>query len=137
MSHLSQDSCAIAAADTMSRSHLDYMMNPIKYQHNNQCAPSFNIIGGNQQAHLVVGAGLVDLETRIQRGEGGNTRCPSYNYQPLMNGDMWSPECDQFKFPQKKPIDVRTIPLQACQFSSNPALIPSATMGNYMCPMSL
>lgn len=122
MTHQSSDYCYIAAADKMSKGSLDYVMNSYKYQHSSPCAPAFNIIGGNQQATMVVGGNLIDLETRIQRGEKGNlASCPSYNFQPGADSGLWSPtECDAYRpSQQQQPIDVRTTPLIACTPSSN------------------
>lgn len=134
MTHQSSDFCYIAAADKMSKGSLDYVMNAYKYQHSTPCAPSFNIVGGNQQATMVVGGNLIDLETRIQRGENGNlASCPSYNFQPLINGEVWNPaECDLYK-PQQQPIDIRTTPLNSCTFSSNIALIAKPTTTPFRC----
>lgn len=114
MTHQSSDYCYIAAAEKISKGSLDYVMNTYKYQHTSPCAPSINIIGGNQQATMVVGGNLIDLETRIQRGEKGNlASCPSL--EGSTNG-FWSPsECDNFRpKSQQQSIDVRTTPLLSC-----------------------
>lgn len=137
MTHQSSDYCYIAAADKMSKGSLDYVMNTYKYQHSSPCAPSLNIIGGNQQATMVVGGNLIDLETRIQRGEKGNiASCPTNNYglEASPNG-LWSPtECDAYRpKSQQQSLDVRTTPLASCVPFSKSELISQNPTTPFRC----
>lgn len=80
LSRLSYDECSYKKNLTQSVSPLNYMLDPIKYEHCNKCRMELGILGGTAVSHI--SGNLVDLENDLRNQTRPNTHCPSFKYLP-------------------------------------------------------
>jgi hypothetical protein len=80
-SRLSYDDCSYKTELTQSVSPLNYMLDPIKYEHCNKCRMEMGILGGTAVSHIA--GNLVDLENDLRNQTRPNTHCPIYKYLPM------------------------------------------------------
>jgi hypothetical protein len=113
-SRLTYDECSYNTALKQSVNPLNYMLDPVKYEHCNKCRVEFGILGGTAVSHI--NGNLVDLENDLRNQNRPNTRCPSYKYLPSEH------QGKEYIKPVEHPnIDTSMKHLQSCQmFNYNP-----------------
>ena len=77
---LSYDKCSYKAALQQSVAPIDYMMDPIKYEHCSKCRMELGIVGGTAVSHIT--GNLDDLENDLRGQTRPITHCPDYLYTP-------------------------------------------------------
>lgn len=78
---LKYDTCTYKQDLKQSIKPINYMLDPIKYNHCNQCGPDVGIIGGTNVTHIK--GNLVDLESDLMGRTRVATRCPEYEWNDL------------------------------------------------------
>lgn len=107
-SRLTYDECSYNTALKQSVNPLNYMLDPVKYEHCNKCRVEFGILGGTAVSHI--NGNLVDLENDLRNQNRPNTRCPSYKYLPSEHKGK------EYIKPVEHPnIDTNMRHLQSCQ----------------------
>lgn len=127
---LSYDNCAYTTKLTNSVSVLDYMLDPIRYEHCSKCMPEIGIVGGTAVSNIR--GNLVDLENQLQGRDRPNTHCPSYKYIPSSNNieqgkEYIKPVCHP-------PIDTNKLHLKSCQFFDTKGVPHPPKMDLFKCP---
>jgi len=77
---LTYDKCAYRAALQQSVGPVDYMLDPIKYEHCKKCRMELGIVGGTAVSHI--NGNMVDLESDLRGQTRTGTRCAQYKYIP-------------------------------------------------------
>jgi hypothetical protein len=132
MNRLSYDACAYTKALGESVAPLDYMLDPIKYEHCSPCRPELGIVGGTAVSHI--NGNMVDLENDLRGGNRPNTHCPSYKYVPaeLQGGRVQGKE---YIKPVCHPVvDTTPLHLRSCQFQDFPAVPLPPVATPFSCP---
>ena len=80
MNRMIYDDCAYVSSLNQSVSPLNYVMDPIRYEHCGKCRMELGIVGGTAVSH--VSGNLVDLENNLRGQDRPNTHCPRYKYMP-------------------------------------------------------
>lgn len=130
MNRLLYDKCAYTEALQQSVSPLNYLLDPIKYEHCNKCRIELGLVGGTAVSHI--NGSLVDLENNLIGLDRPGTLCSSYKYapvgpgQPLQGHEYIKPVCH----PE---IDTTLRHLQPCQMQSFPEVPAPAPYARYKC----
>lgn len=108
------DSCAYEQTLSQSLAPLDYVLNPIKYQHNSKCRMELGLVGGTSVSH--VSGNMVDLENDLRGANRPSTQCPAYKYLP---SDGKTLQGKEYIKPVNHPvIDTTMNHLPSCQMIS-------------------
>lgn len=111
MNRMIYDSCAYQQSLSQSVAPLQYVMDPIKYEHNNKCRMELGIVGGTAVSHIT--GNLVDLENDLRNANRPATHCPSYQYLPGEGKVLQGKE--YIKPVQHPTIDLKMNHLPSCQ----------------------
>ena len=77
------DHCEYKARVAESVGPLEYVLNPMQYEHCSKCRMELGVLAGTSVSHIR--GNLVDLETEL-RGQNRNaSACPSNHYIPQKN----------------------------------------------------
>jgi len=131
MNRLIYDQCSYTESLNQSVSPLNYIMDPIKYEHCNKCRIELGVVGGTAVSH--VSGNLVDLENNLLGIDRPGTLCSTYKYapaapgQPLQGMEYIKPVCH----PQ---IDTTLKHLKPCQLQSFPEVPAPAHFAQFQCP---
>lgn len=108
------DPCSYKQALKQSLSPVEYMLNPIKYEHDSKCRVESGLLGGTNVSH--VHGNLVDLENNLRGQTYPSTHCSEYLYAPpktkLLQGKEY------IKPVEHPAIDTNMRHLRSCQMSS-------------------
>ena len=119
MNRLNYDACAYSKALSQSVAPIDYVINPIKYEHCGKCRMELGIVGGTAVSHI--NGNLVDLENELFNITRPSTRCPDYMYHP---GQPGQPIVSDIQVHPGRhanaPIPTQTTHLKSCQMVSYP-----------------
>lgn len=74
------DTCAYKQYLGQSVSPLEYVLNPIKYNHCKQCRMELGIVGGTAVSH--VNGNMVDMENELRGQTRQLSECPDLKHQP-------------------------------------------------------
>ena len=131
MNRLTYDSCSYARALGQSVAPLDYVLDPIKYEHCGKCRMELGVVGGTAVSHAK--GNLVDLENNLFGIDRPNTHCPAYKYQgPRADGFVQGRE---YIKPVVHPaVDTRMQHLRSCQMHDYPAVPLAMQAPRYKCP---
>lgn len=114
MNRMIYDSCAYGQTLTQSIAPLNYVMDPIKYEHNNKCRMELGIVGGTAVSHVT--GNMIDLENDLRGANRPGTMCPSYQYLP---GDGNTVQGKEYIKPVIHPVvNTRMNHLPSCQMIS-------------------
>jgi hypothetical protein len=113
------DTCEYKQRLQESVTSIDFLLDPIKYEHANKCRMEFGIIGGTNVSH--VKGNLVDLENDLRGQNRPATNCSEYKYTPpegnILRGkeyikNVTHPEIDTTleHLPSCQMIDYKAIP---------------------------
>ncbi len=119
LNRLRYDTCAYSRDLAESVAPIDYVINPIKYEHCNKCRMELGVVGGTAVSH--VSGNLVDLENDLFNITRPGTRCPKYKYHPTAPGKDIVTLTD--KIPGRnpnRPISNKMLHLRPCQMVSYP-----------------
>lgn len=109
---LSYDDCSYKKELSQNISYLSYNLDPIRYEHCNQCRSEIGTVGGNNVS--IIKGNLVDLENNLFGIDRPNTHCPNLKWTPT-NSQLISGKKDNklVEYPQ---IDTTPLHLRSCQF---------------------
>jgi hypothetical protein len=115
------DTCAYSKALSESVAPINYVLNPLKYEHCGKCRMELGIIGGTAVSHI--NGNLVDLENDLFNITRPATRCPNYKFAP---GPAGAP-IQSHAQPQPgriaaRDIDAKLMHLRPCQMVEYPAV---------------
>ena len=82
---LKDDLCTYRKTLDQSVDPLEYLLDPIKYDHCKKCRMKLGIVGGTAVSHIV-GANLVDTESELRLQTRVASKCPSMHYDPMRDG---------------------------------------------------
>lgn len=136
-SRLAYDTCAYSKALSQSVAPIDYVLNPMKYEHCSKCRIELGTVGGTAVSHI--NGNLVDLENDLFNINRAMTRCPDYKHRPLDRAGLpIVPAIDPVLAAasgrmQQKNIDTRALHLQPCQMVSYAEVPRAPTAQPYTC----
>ena len=130
MNRLTYDSCAYTKALGESVAPLDYMLDPVKFEHCDKCRVELGVVGGTAVSHI--SGNMVDLENDLRGGNRPNTHCPSFKYVPgnehtLQGKEYIKPVCHPI-------IDTTPQHLRSCQFHDFPEVPLPRQAAPFVCP---
>ena len=128
MNRLTYDSCAYQKALGESVAPLDYMLDPVKFEHCQQCRVDVGVVGGTAVSHI--NGNLVDLENDLRGGNRPNTHCPSFKFTPgpvVQGKEYIKPVCHP-------KVDTTMTHLQQCQFQQFPTVPAVPVSKPFTCP---
>jgi len=108
---LTYDKCSYRAALQQSVGPVDYMLDPVKYEHCKKCRMELGIVGGTAVSHI--NGNMVDLESDLRGQTRVGTRCPQYKYIPA-EGTTLKPN-NYISCQQGATIDTSMKHLESCQ----------------------
>jgi hypothetical protein len=131
MNRLTYDPCSYAKALGQSVAPLDYVLDPVKYEHCNKCRIELGVVGGTAVSHAK--GNLVDLENNLLGIDRPNTHCPDYKYQgPRPDGVVQGRE--YIKPVSHPPVDTSLVHMRSCQMHDYPAVPVAAMAPRFKCP---
>ncbi|KAG2485353.1 hypothetical protein HYH03_015934 [Edaphochlamys debaryana] len=123
LNRLKYDTCAYSKALSKSVAPIDYVLNPIKYEHCNKCRMELGLVGGTAVSHI--NGNLVDLENDLMNITRPSTRCPDYKYHPGMPGEpIMTPKDPEMSCGRKRNpmVDTTMTHLAPCQMVQFPEI---------------
>lgn len=132
MNRLTYDTCAYNKALGESVAPLDYILDPVKYEHCDKCRIELGVVGGTAVSHVT--GNLVDLENNLFGIDRPNTHCPTYKHLPRADAVVQGKE---YIKPVAHP-SVSTVPrhLQPCQMHDFPEVPLPPAAKPFACPGS-
>lgn len=128
MNRLRYDTCAYSQALSQSVSPIEFILDPIKYEHCQKCRMELGVVGGTAVSHIQ--GNLVDLENDLRGQNRPNTHCPCYKHIPT-NGPIQGKE--YIKPVQHPAIDTRMQHLRPCQMINYGPVPLEPQMNLYKC----
>lgn len=108
---LTYDTCAYKQDLSENVSQISYVLDPIKFEHCQQCRHEVGLVGGTNVS--IVQGNLVDLENELLGINRPNTQCPSYKFTPRSDGFVQGKE--YIKPVQHPAVDTNMRHLRPCQ----------------------
>ena len=119
MNRLIYDQCAYSKELSESVAPLNYMLDPIKYKHCDECRIELGLVGGTAVSHI--SGNLVDLENSLLGIDRPGTKCPSYKWLPVAPGQPVQGK--EYVKPVTHPkVDTTPKHLRPCQMQSFPGV---------------
>lgn len=125
---LSYDKCAYVQTLQQSVSPINYMLDPVKYEHCKKCRMELGIVGGTAVSHIA--GNLVDLENDLRGQTRPLTQCATYKYMPPQGNDYESGK-EYIKCVQHPKLDLTMQHLPSCQIIDY-AEVPMAPKAPHM-----
>lgn len=132
MNRLTYDTCAYSKAIGESVAPLDYMLDPVKFEHCDRCRVELGLVGGTAVSHI--NGNMVDLENDLRGANRPNTHCPSYKFLPPPAGSHVVQGKEYVKPVCHPAVDTTPQHMRACQFTSYPAVPLPAPAAPFVCP---
>lgn len=130
MNRLIYDSCAYTKQLGESVAPLDYILDPVKYEHCNKCRIELGLVGGTAVSH--VSGNLVDLENNLLGIDRPNTHCPTYKHEPR---DDHKVQGKEYIKPVCHPaVDTKMRHLPKCQMHDFPGVPLPVHAPPFTCP---
>lgn len=129
LNRLKYDACAYNQTLAQSVSPLEYVLDPIRYEHSQKCRMELGVVGGTAVSHI--SGNLVDLENDLRGQNRPNTHCPLYKFIPNDNGIVQGKE--YIKPVQHPRIDTTMKHLQPCQMINYGSVPQEPQMNMYKC----
>ena len=130
MNRLMYDTCAYSKALGESVAPLDYVMDPVRYEHCNKCRVELGVVGGTAVSHI--NGNLVDLENNLFGIDRPNTHCPSYKHLPRPENVVQGKE--YIKPVHHPKVDTTLTHMRACQMHDFPEVPLPRAMQPFTCP---
>lgn len=108
---LSYDKCSYKQNLEQSVSPINYMLDPMRYEHSNKCRMELGLVGGTNVSHIK--GNLVDLENDLRGQNRPVTNCSMYKYTPSDDGFLQGKE--YIKCVDHPKIDTTMLHLPSCQ----------------------
>ena len=105
------DTCEYKQRLHQNDSSLDFVLDPIKFEHTKKCRNEFGLVGGTNVSH--VKGNLVDLENDLRGQTRPMSSCSEYMYKP--QDDNFIQSSNQFKCQINPKIDTTLEHLPSCQ----------------------
>ena len=133
LNRLKYDTCAYSKALSESVAPIDYVINPIKYEHCGKCRMELGIVGGTAVSHI--NGNLVDLENDLFNITRPSTRCPAYQFHPTPPGEPINTviEVHPGRRPNN-PINTQGLHLRPCQMAQYPEIPHPPKTPPFRCP---
>ena len=133
LNRLNYDTCAYSQALSESIAPIDYVINPIKYEHCGKCRMELGIVGGTAVSHI--NGSLVDLENDLFNITRPATRCPNYHYHPTPAGQPIDNSIQlQPGRHANPPIQTQSMHLRPCQMVTYPEVPQPHWNEPFRCP---
>ena len=115
---LAYDSCEYQQKLEQNVSNIDFILDPIKYEHDRKCRNEFGLLGGTNVSH--VKGNLVDLENDLRGQNRPMTNCAQYKYAPSDKNFVQGKEyIEDVKHPK---VDTSMVHLPSCQMMEFPSI---------------
>lgn len=108
---LAYDTCEYKQRLGQNVSNIDFILDPIKYEHEKKCRHEFGLLGGTNVSH--VKGNLVDLENDLRGQTRPATNCSQYKFAPSSGNFVQGKE--YIKPVQHPKIDTTPLHLPSCQ----------------------
>ena len=130
MNRLIYDKCAYSKALGESVAPLDYLLDPVKFEHCDKCRIELGLVGGTAVSHI--NGNMVDLENDLRGQNRPNTHCPDFKFLPRADGIVQGKE--YVKPVQHPAVDVRLKHLRPCQMQDYPEVPMPPAPRPFVCP---
>lgn len=130
MNRLSYDACAYNKALGESVAPLDYILDPVKFEHCDRCRVELGLVGGTAVSHI--NGNMVDLENDLRGANRPNTHCPAYKHLPRNDNIVQGKE--YIKPICHPPVNVQLEHMQSCQFQDFPGVPKPPVTPPFVCP---
>ena len=108
---LMYDTCEYKQRLQESVSSIDFLLDPVKYEHQNRCRMELGLVGGTNVSHIK--GNLVDLENDLRGQNRPATNCAEYKFIPSDEGYVQGKE---YIKPVSHPkVDTKMQHLPTCQ----------------------
>lgn len=111
LNRLKYDKCAHVEQIRMSQTPLTYIMDPMRFENENQCRHEFGLVGGSGVSHIK--GNMVDLESDLRGITRPASECSSMQYKKPC-GNVIYPK-NYMKFADVPNIDTTPLHLPGCQ----------------------
>jgi hypothetical protein len=115
---LMYDTCEYKQKLQDSVTSINFVLDPIQYEHNNKCRMEFGLLGGTNVSH--VQGNLVDLENDLRGQNRPVTNCSQYKYAP--SSDNYVQGKEYIKCVDHPKIDTTMKHLPSCQMIDYPTI---------------
>jgi hypothetical protein len=105
------DACEYKQRLHESVSSLDFLLDPIQFEHNKKCRIELGSVGGTNVSH--VKGNLIDLENDLRGQNRPSTNCAEYKYIP--NNKNYIQGKEYIKPVQHPKVDTTMQHLKSCQ----------------------
>jgi hypothetical protein len=122
---LMYDTCEYKQRLQESVSSIDFLLDPLKYEHQNRCRMELGLVGGTNVSH--VKGNLVDLENDLRGQNRPATNCAEYKFIP--SNEVYVQGKEYIKPVNHPKVDTTMQHLPACQMIDYKS-IPRPTFKN-------
>lgn len=124
---LRYDTCIYNQKLNNGVSYLEYVLNPSKYVHDDECRIQLGIVGGNTASRIR--GNMVDLESNLFGIDRELSKCTSMQYNPneRISGKRL------FKTTEYKPVDTQKAHLKDCQMFGYPKVPNAPQLAAWSC----
>lgn len=131
MNRLIYDNCAYARTLNESVAPINYLLDPVKYEHCSKCRIELGLVGGAGVSHI--SGNLVDLENDLRGQNRPNTHCPAYKFTPssktyVQGKEYIKPVCHP-------KVDTTPVHMRSCQMHDWPGVPMPQAAKPFVCPM--
>jgi hypothetical protein len=105
------DTCEYKQRILESVSSINFLLDPIKYEHNAKCRMELGLVGGTNVSHVM--GNMVDLENDLRGQNRPSTNCAEYKYTPSKTDYVQGKE--YIKPVEHPKVDTRLTHLPTCQ----------------------
>jgi hypothetical protein len=130
MNRLIYDNCAYTKALGESVAPINYLLDPVKYEHCHKCRIDLGVVGGVAVSHIT--GNMVDLENDLRGQNRPNTHCPAFKYLP--SSEPWVQGKDYIKPVCYPKVDTTLNHLRTCQMQDWPGVPAPPAAKPFVCP---
>lgn len=113
------DTCEYKQRVSQNDSSLNFILDPIKFEHSKKCRNEFGLLGGTNVSH--VKGNLVDLENDLRGANRPFSQCSEYKFAPQKGNTIQG--IKQYQCGKEHPtIDTTLEHLPSCQMINYPAI---------------
>lgn len=115
---LTYDTCEYQQRLEQNVNSIDFILDPVKYEHNQKCRNEFGLLGGTNVSH--VKGNMVDLENDLRGQNRPATNCAQYKYIPDDKNYVQGKE--YIKCANHPKVDTTPLHLPSCQMINYPSI---------------
>lgn len=112
---LAYDQCEYKQRLEQDVNSLQFILDPIQYEHSKKCRNEFGLLGGTNVSHIK--GNLVDLENDLRGQNRPASNCAKYKYEPSTNNIIQGKD-NMNKVNRHPKIDTTPLHLESCQMNS-------------------